>query len=352
MNSAQPAARPVDSVESAGPADSDDSALWDSLDDLFTRGSTAMTAETNCSWGPIPLTLRADSSSELADIERHLAPGPARWAPLTVTTVTSDTIPIEEIPEPLRPVGETSAIARSDDRLAIASGPEHSLWILRRDLGTAFRWVTHHHDLPLWERISPLRAAGRWWAAAHGAATVHSGIVGNERGAVVLVGDAGAGKSTTTMACHGTGLTVLGDDFSFLDAPTEDGPAHAHAMYRLAKLDDNSLGLLPHLTGQVVGTGLRGKSLIELDSPSTPTMPVVGVCHVVQARDRPTGLAPMSRAAALRAVAPSTIFQVRISEQETWSVLAATIKSVPCFHLYVNRLDDVEAVLTELIETS
>lgn len=329
-----------------------DPALWAVLDGLVAEGSAAMTAESSCSWGPIPLTLRADSSAELADIERHLAPATNRWADLMVTAVTSDTIPIEAIPEPLRPIGETAAIARADGRIAVASGSEQSLWILQRDLATAFRWVTHHQELPLWERISPLRAAGRWWAGENGAATVHSGIVGNERGAVILVGGAGAGKSTTTMACAGTGLSVLGDDFCFLDAPTATGPAQAHAMYRLAKLDEISLSLLPHLCADVVGTGLRGKSLIKLDPPLQTTMPVVGVCHVVQARDRPTGLAPMSRVAALRAVAPSTIFQVRISEQETWAVLASTIRSVPCFHFYVNRLGDVAAVLTDLIESA
>ncbi|MFT7393948.1 MAG: hypothetical protein ACI83Y_001623 [Candidatus Azotimanducaceae bacterium] len=320
------------------------------LDALVEEALTASTAGVASSWGPIELELSSESVENRDDILRYLAPGRGTWPTMRIVTMSSRTIPMERIPTQMRPIGETSAIVRDDDLIAIASGHEHSLWILRADLRTAVRWVTDTNDVPLWEQLSPLRTASRWDAAANGAATVHCGAVGNENGAVLLVGDAGAGKSTTTMACLGTGLEVLGDDFCFVD-PTEPAPM-VDAMYRLAKLDERSLDLLPHLRDRVVGTGLRGKSLIELDQLTSSSLPIRAVCHVTRDHSRPTGLEPLSRMQALRAAAPSTIFQVRLAEQETWNALSTVIRKVAAHRLHVDRVADAPAAITELLEST
>jgi len=153
------------------------------------------------------------------------------------------------------------------------------------------------------------------------------------------------------MACYGSGLEVLGDDFCFLEPPAgASGNAVVHAAYRLAKLDDNSLDLLPHLRQRIVGTGLRGKSLIELDSVARARRPVRALCHIVQRPGHPTEVESMSRIDALRAVAPSTMFQIRLFEQETWEGLAAAVPTLPCFRLLVGDLGRVPDVLSELLD--
>lgn len=324
--------------------------LWEELDQLVEIGLTASTAGADRSWGPIDLRLRADRQSEIDDIGPRLAPGSADWPTLTVVSIGSENVEIGSIPTIMRPADGEVAIARHTDRLAMASPHQRSLWILRRDLSVALRWVESYDDLPPDQRISPLQPVSRWWAAEQGAATVHAGVVADEHGAVVLVGVGGAGKSTATMSCLGSNLDVLGDDFNFIEPPAADRGPVAHAMYRRAKLDERSLAMLPHLRERVVGVGMRGKSLIALDDLANARRPVVAVCHVVQDPGRPTHLTPMSKAAALRAVAPSTMFQVRLAERTTWSVLSAVVKSVPCFELHVDRVDGVAPVLTDLIE--
>jgi hypothetical protein len=333
----------------SAPVGTGETSLRADLDALVERAQAVATHTARCSWGPIDLQLCSETAEERDDILRYLAPGRGTWRPERIITVSSDTIPLDELPHDLRPIGQTNAIVRDDELLAIASGHEHSLWILRADLHTAVRWVTHASDVPLWEQLSPLRAAARWIAGANEAATVHCGAVGNDHGAVLLVGDAGAGKSTTTMSCLDSRLDVLGDDFCFVDP--SDGTPIVDAMYRLAKLDDRSLELLPALRERVVGTGLRGKSLIELEPLSVTTRPIRAVCHVVRDHSRPTGIESMSRMEALRAAAPSTIFQVRLAEQATWSALAATVRSVPSRRLHVDTVTDVPDAIAALLES-
>lgn len=328
-------------------APSDRRAVRKQLDAFTDRALAASTHSAVRSWGPLSLELCGETAADRDDILRYLSPGRGSWPLQRVITVSSASIPMEALPAELQPTGSANAMYRDDDVIAIASGHEHSLWVMRSDINTAIRWVTTAGDVPLWEQLSPLRAAARWIAAANQSATVHCGAVGNEHGAVLLVGDAGAGKSTTSMACLGSTLDVLGDDFCFVDA-SKPTPV-VDAMYRLAKLDDRSLELLPHLRERVVGTGLRGKSLIELDPLTVTGRPIRALCHVVRDHTRPTGIEPISRMETLRAAAPSTMFQVRLAEQETWATLAATVRSVQTRRLHVDRVDEAPERLAELL---
>ena len=324
-----------------------------SLADVVDIALAATTYERTTAFGPIPLTIRGERPDAVDNIVEHLAPSSRpRWRPLDVVTITDESIDADDLPVELRPItGDDIRVARSGPLTAVASGAERSLWVLDPERSIAVRWVRDAGVLPLWEHISPLRSAARWWATEHGASMVHTGAVADDRGGILLVGDAGAGKSTTTMACLGSGLEVLGDDFCFVEPPSQpDESPTVHVTYRLAKLDDRSLDLLPHLRSRIVGTGLRGKSLIELDAVSTPERAVRAVCHVVQRPAGATEVEAMSRVDALRAVAPSTMFQVRLFERETWAGLAASVRVVPCFRLLVGDLAEVPTVLGDLLD--
>jgi hypothetical protein len=322
-----------------------------SLDELIEIAIDGAPVHRSARFGPIPLELYAEDEHQRHELVMHLACADTPiWRPLTVVDITSATLPIDALPPVLRPELDDQRIARFGDRVVLSSGSEAALWVLDPSADRAVRWIDDRDDVPVWERICPLRLAGRWWAAEHGAALIHAGVVGDADGAVLLVGTGGAGKSTTTMACFGNGLDVLGDDHAFLIPPSDGGPAVVHAAHRLAKLDDASLAMLPHLRAAVVGEGMRGKSLVELTDVVPAHRPVRAVCHVVQDRSGPTHLRPLSRVDALRAAAPSSMFQVRMFERETWTPIADTVRAVPCFSLSVADPADAPAVLAGLLD--
>ena len=183
---------------------------------------------------------------------------------------------------------------------------------------------------------------------------VHAGAVGDGERCVLLVGAGGAGKSTSTLACLGSGLQVLGDDYCLLQSPgaptaaPTQGPI-AYGMYRYAKLDERSLALLPAMRERVIGLAWRGKWLVDLGITEANALSVAAVCEVVQDPSSPTRVEPLSRMEALRALAPSTLFQQRLWERETWEALTATIRFVPTFRLLVNDPLDVPDQVRQLL---
>lgn len=287
------------------------------------------------SFGPIPLTLSCEREEDWHDIDRRLAGTRPAWRPLHVVTVTSSSLPIGLFPPELAPAGDTFRVARDGDALVLSSGTEQMVWVLDAGRDLAIRWAVSGDVVP-WERISPLQHGARWWASRNGGALVHCGAVAGDGGAVLLVGPAGAGKSTSTLACLGAGLDVLGDDYCFVTAPGAAAPAVVGQAYRYAKLDERALGLLPHLRERVAGPALRGKSLVEMDALEPVGRPVRAICSVVQVADGPTRVVPASKQRVLLAVAPSSMFQVRLHERPTLEVVSATVRSAVCARLEVS----------------
>ena len=299
-------------------------------------------------FGPFEVEVASDTEAGLAEIALHLASsGAVTWRPLSVATVTSGSVSRDELPAGLAPVDDHTAVAHADDITVFTAGHEGCTWFLDPVESRAVRWVDEIGDVPLWEQINPLRCAARWWSVEHDAAMTHCAAVGNADGAVLLVGDAGAGKSTTSLACLDH-LDVLGDDFCFVE-PRAGATSLVHPMYRIGKLDDRSLELLPHLRDRVLGSGMRGKSLIDMGNATMAARPVAAVCAVVQRPGETTRVVPMRRLEALQAVAPSTTMQIRLLQEATFQLLVKAMFHTPTYTLEVGDLAEVPAVLTDLI---
>jgi hypothetical protein len=312
--------------------------------------ATASGCHGEARFGPIPVSVRATRQEYVGHVTSHAVErtSPATWPPVTVDLLDASDVARADLPVEIRSTGEHGPtwLLRGDD--LVATWDATMLWVADAQRRQLVRWHATTDDLPIWEAIRPLRFALRWAATRSGGALLHTAAIGGDRGAVLLVGAAGAGKSTTAFACLGRGVHVLGDDYCLVE-PTADG-ARVHATYLLGTLDDRSLALLPAMRDRVLREGLRGKSLIGLDPmpPGFAGAPVLAICQVIQAPGERTRLVPVSRAAALRALAPSTLFQIAGVHRETWEAMVAVVRSVPAFELRVGSLDDVAPVLAEI----
>ena len=305
-------------------------------------------------FGPLPLTVWSVEPSLTDHVLAHAASDVASppWPALSVTLLDGSVLSEDRIPRPLLPRDEVGPVTVSEGVAHVGATDSTMVWVAGHDehgSARALRWTRTAHDLPVWEMMRPLRFALRWAAVRNGAALVHTAAVAGERGSLLLVGAAGAGKSTTTFACVGSDLDVLGDDYCIVDPGADE--VVVHATYVLGTLDDNSLALLPHLRDRVVREGLRGKSLLPLDSLAAgrASRPAVATCAVVRAPGERTRLVPTSRAAVLRALAPSTLFQIPGLQRPTWDVIAAVVRRLPAYELRVGSLADVPRVLGDLL---
>ncbi len=200
--------------------------------------------------------------------------------------------------------------------------------------------------IPAWEQAGPLRRILQWWSSGWGGQLVHAAAVGDESGGVLLVGRGGSGKSTTALSCLGTRVGYLADDYCLVE--TADGP-RVHSLYASGKANRGSIARLSRLQEAFAQSPLweESKQILFL-GPGTgwqvvPSAPLRGI---VLPRIIPTGpasLAPISKGETLRALAPSTLFQMPGERTPALQRLTTLVQQLPCWSLRVGP-DPDEAV--------
>lgn len=315
--------------------------------------------------GRVLLTLRATDErvhAMLLRATRHLAVAEADPADSVVISVCDTASTGVEPPrEPdwaashWRHEGEHTVLYIDRDRNSVAYSDVHQ----RR----AIWWIAAEADVPLWERPAPLRTLIDRLLGPAGATLVHGGVVGDERGGVVLAGRGGSGKSTSIVSCVADGLRCGGDDFLLLQ--NDERPAVAWSMYATARLVPTSPAWscftpldrcieLPPATETDDPNLLKRAIFLAEQFPGCMAdrfvIRAVVVPMVVAADD--TSLVPLRPALALRALAPSSMLQLdpRASALRT---MAALVGSVPCFTLQVGRdLAQIPAAVRGLLRDS
>jgi hypothetical protein len=195
------------------------------------------------------------------------------------------------------------------------------------------------HEIPAWWRAAPLRLALTWAVARPDRQLVHAGAVGEDGRGVLLGGRGGAGKSTVALACVEAGMAFASDDYVLLSA----GPrAAARTVYGTAKLDRWSLGALPELAKQVdLPSGSDDKAIVDLyalrPDRVASTLRVSAVVIPSVTREKRTGLQRVSAAQAVRALAPSTIFQAPDGSAESLRLISAVARNVPAYSLLLGE---------------
>jgi hypothetical protein len=219
----------------------------------------------------------------------------------------------------------------------------------------AVYWVRDPSDLPFYERGAPLRTLLNWWLSQRGLHCVHAGAVGSDRGAVLLTGKGGSGKSTTTLACLDSDLRYAADDYCAISLG--DAPA-VHSLYNTGKLNDTvDLDRQPRFSPWVVNREQLGKEkLLMFLHEHVPdrilTAAPLRAIVLPQVTDRQTAsLEPVAPAEALRALAPTTMFQLPGAAGQAMLTMAGLVRQLPCYRLLLGRdVSTGPARLTELLE--
>ena len=211
-----------------------------------------------------------------------------------------------------------------------------TLSVLDAESAEGWFWAPSPDAMPSWERAAPLRAILHWWLGRRGILYLHGGAVGTADGGVLVVGRGGSGKSTTTLACVAAGLRYAGDDYVAV-AP---GPQPwVHSLYSSGKLEDHQLARFPALGG-AVGNLERdaGEKAVVFVEEAAPGAPIAGfplraiLVPEIVAQTPETRAVPRPAAAALAALAPSTIFQLHPPQPGMLAEMARAGRSRPVLH--------------------
>ena len=224
------------------------------------------------------------------------------------------------------------------------------LSVLDAGADTGWFWMPDANGLPYWDYTAPFRHLLSWWLDAQGLRQVHGGAVGTDEGGVLLVGAGGSGKSTTALSSLlDDRLRYAGDDY----VAVESGRAPAvHSLYCSGKVHPQDLHRLPHLEPAFADGARRDEKAVFYVEQAFPGRSSAGfplrAIVVPRVTERQAARAvPGTRAEALAALAPSTIFQLHPPARDALAWMAALVRAVPAFVLELGR--DVETIPAELL---
>lgn len=230
----------------------------------------------------------------------------------------------------------------------------HALSVVDLEVDHAWYFVKDPAALPYWERAAPLRQILHWWMASRGHQQVHSGAVGLPDGGVLLVGKGGSGKSTTALVSLNSELRYAGDDYAMVSVSPQ--PV-VHSLYSSGKVHADNLSRLPHLVPALSNAALldseKGVVFVQDHFPDRliEGFPLRAIVLPTITGRADTRTVPVSRAAALAALAPSTVFQLHTSGAEALSYMARLVREVPAYVLELGAdVSDIPPVLLALLD--
>jgi hypothetical protein len=221
-----------------------------------------------------------------------------------------------------------------DGVYAIFQRDSRSLLVLDAERRRGFYWVQGIHELHMLDIGSPLRTLfNLWmWQSRADAQLLHSAAVARPDGAALIVGRAGAGKSSTSLACLDSDLLHLGDDYVLI---RHGEPATVHSLYCSAKADRETMDRVPGLADMAAEAQPpeTEKTLLDLHrhAPSKllRSAPLAAVIVPRITGRAETTSRPCSAGAALAALAPSTMLQLPGRDEATLQGLRGIVDAVP-----------------------
>jgi hypothetical protein len=337
-------------------------AYFEQLGERFERAAAAVGGAgiLDLEMAGLPLRLRfagdALRANLLAPFE-HLAASFAGDPALTIAafdTASSGIEPPAPLWEPIAAPPGTNPVVRlrSERAFVLAAAGSRALTAAAPDAGTAVFHLPDATAIPPSERAAPIREALQLLMAPRGRLMTHAGAVGRDGRGVLLVGRGGSGKSTLALSCALAGIEIVADDYVLL----EPDSLIAHAMQSTAKLTEDSAerlavpaaaldsaGFEPTLEGlakalvdiRALAPGALRRQL-EIRALVVPTLKPSQAAHIAAADgfgEADPVVRPISAAAGLRAVAPSTIVQSGFGGAESLTALAGLARRVPSYAL-------------------
>lgn len=201
----------------------------------------------------------------------------------------------------------------------------------------AVYWVEDANGIPYYERGYPLQTLLNWWLGDHQRYFVHAGAVGRPDGGVLLAGQSGSGKSTTTLTCLESGLALAADDYTLVAV---DPAPVGYSLYNTAKLRTaEDMGRFPHLVSRLSNSDrlAEEKPMLFLQQGFPDRVltqfPIRAILLPQVTGGPTTSVKPVSPIIALKTLAPSTLLQLPGAGQASFRAMARLVRQVACYTL-------------------
>lgn len=277
----------------------------------------------------------------------HLAVSGRASAP--VLTVDVWDVEAAGVPAPplseLDPGGPPILMRTSADGQFVGEQRPHSVTWLDRARERVVGFTRSARLLNLDERARPFHKMLSTWLESRGVQFVHSGLITHGEKGILFVGNGGAGKSTSSIACLRAGMGYLGDDFIGLGL--EEGRFVGHGLYASCLLNIHHIERFPDLKplGHAPYHDFEDKFVLYL-SEAFPggirrrvAVNALMMPRVVDAEV--TTFKPAARAAALMAIAPTSVMFLARPNRAAFERLTQLVQNTPAYWLELGRRVDL-----------
>lgn len=196
------------------------------------------------------------------------------------------------------------------------------------------------------------------WYHDRGVQLLHTGLIAHEGAGVLIPGESGSGKSTTSLAGLAQGLEFLGDDFIGIER-ADTGGFVGHSIYSTACIVKENLDRFPELRRTAVEdrVTVEEKPILFLSEifperirASVPIRAVV----LLRIRNERTEIRPARRAEALRHFAASTLHTVVPRPgREALRMMGELVENVPAWWLLLGPdLRDIQPAVARIVSSA
>jgi hypothetical protein len=199
-------------------------------------------------------------------------------------------------------------------------------------------WVQKAGSLPFWVHASPLRTLFHWWMEKNGCQLLHAAAIGTDKGAVLVTGKGGVGKSTTALSCLQAGLSYLADDYVIAGLDPE--PV-VYSLYSTAKLNADHVENFPDLSAHVSNSEKmdREKAVMFLSNAMreqiTTQMPLRAILTPSIVNRPDSGIGPVARREIHGAMSFTTMSQLPYVGRYTYDYIGRLIDALPHYTLEI-----------------
>lgn len=231
---------------------------------------------------------------------------------------------------------------------------EYSVNVMDLNTNTGVYWVKNPKAFPYWVYSSPFRSMIQWWMEKNGCQLLHAAAVGTEKGAVLITGKGGTGKSTSALICLNNGMKYLGDDYVIIKSDPEP---KVYSLYSTAKLMLEDMDRFPALKPFA---GKRLKEFQEkevlflypgLKNQIVNEMPLRAILTPQIQKEENTFIEPTSFWPIQRAMSFTTMSQLPGVGSHTQKYIGDFISKLPCYLLKPgSNFDKIPETITDFIQ--
>ncbi len=228
------------------------------------------------------------------------------------------------------------------------------LSLLDRQQQLAIYAVQNAAQLPSYEDAMPLRSILHWWLRDQGCQLIHAAAIGHEDSGILLAGRGGAGKSTTALAGLLAGMAYVADDYCLVrTTPTP----RVYSLYSTGKVAADHIQRFPALRPFVnnpdrLAMGEKALLLLHHHFPEQikRSFPLRAILLPRVYGGSETQVTRATATDALRALAPSTIFQLPGAGKEDFEFLARFVRHLPCYWLHLGTtIEHIPGVIQKML---